>query len=1598
MIMRINKLSLLFVLSLIFSNYCFSQSLESSKELYLNDGDVKESITITFSEGPGNNKDWIGVYQIGQVPGDVGSTIWSYVDGTKSGDTGKSDGVIVFEDVLEVGSYKAYFLEDDGYNILATTSFVVTADKNDLLPEGVYFQEDFDGVELGAFVSDSESNGDGTDWAAQGPSGWVMRKNAGHGPTDGGDDVVEFDGWTFLDPVSWNATAGQDRSLFSKGSGVIAVADSDEYDDKADAKFNASLSTPSIDISKASVNTLILQYDSSWRKEPQTGSITVSYDGGEEIELLSLDGNNADALNETIEIALKNPSGAKSAVISWNYQGYNNWWWAIDNIRLYEKILENNAPIATDQIVSVNEDGSVEISLSASDKDEDDLTFTVLTQPKNGTLTGNAPVLVYVPSADFFGPDSFTFKADDGIDDSNTSTISIVVESVNDTPVVVGQSVSVFENQNVNIILTGSDVDGDELTFSVVSEPANGTLSGAAPSLLYTPNSDHTGIDSFTFKANDGTSDSSISTISIDTKPDVKLSSETVNYESGDDVLITFSNARGNKHDVIGIYKAGSDAVKDWPIMSLYVGGTLAPTEPLTQGAVLFKNGLEQPGSYFAVYFHNADNDATSEDFEVLAKLDFTVSEKSTLPEGVYFEEDFDGVELGAFVSDSESNGDGTDWAAQGPSGWVMRKNAGHGPTDGGDDVVEFDGWTFLDPVSWNATAGQDRSLFSKGSGVIAVADSDEYDDKADAKFNASLSTPSIDISKASVNTLILQYDSSWRKEPQTGSVTVSYDGGEEIELLSLDGNNADALNETVELALKNPSGAKSAVISWNYQGYNNWWWAIDNIRLYEKKGGPEPDDDWTILVYGHGDHNLTASLFEDMLEMEAVGSGEGFNIVVQADFNPKAWKPGNKYSSNFLIKWANYIPENVRNSVSRWRIGNDTDGDFYTLNSKPLEFIPETENMDSSKTLTDFINWAADNYPAKRYGIVFWDHGGQWTGFGGDGQNGTYRDLGFSWANYGMKTKDMRSAIDSSSINKFDFLGFDTCLMAGVEVIADFNDISDVYIACAELDYGDGWDYRTLRHIKNDLNISSVEFGKREVDDWNAHHSRWNADKQLKNHASFDMRKYDDFNASFIRFSELLSASNDRNEINRARRDAIHYSLRGVSEIKNPTDYIDLGHFAITLGNLIGEGQLKNACDDLVKSIQNMIINQASGASRKDSIGLSVYYPSSGYINWKYELLNFAKDNKFGGVNWLGQLARTKNAKINDIIPPDVSISFGEEKDTSRGASLDKIGGEIIKTSYDKPITIQFDVTDSPDAYEAFAALVTNEATDNPNQYLYLGEVESIALNGSGKYDFTWNGTLPVISQIGSESKAPPIGSSLGEQREGFEGEFPVYLGGWYLDSKSGNMISFFDYQSSEESEKVPLILITNFDDNGIGVIDTILNDTGEDEIWLSPTVSDIELEEGGKLWPVYYTEELTEDDEWETYFTYFEDGYISVPENGKDGLTISWNPIEAGNYGIELQTFDNLGNGSDVIEIEIEVGNQSQELPKLTISQEGNLIVLSWPIKDLDNMGTLQFTDKLGGEWIEVQANNVDFGGDGRIYKEKFNEKSKFYRLIGN
>ncbi|WP_181902195.1 Ig-like domain-containing protein [Thalassotalea euphylliae] len=177
----------------------------------------------------------------------------------------------------------------------------------------------------------------------------------------------------------------------------------------------------------------------------------------------------------------------------------------------------NDAPVANDQSVSVAEDSSQAISLTASDIDDaSSLTFTVISQPSHGQLTGVAPNLTYTPEVNYHGSDSFTFKANDSLADSDLATVTITVDNANDVPVANDQSVSTAEDVAKVLTLTASDIDiGDSLSFRVIDQPSYGQLSGTAPNLTYTPDSHYNGSDSFTFKANDGTTDSALATVNI---------------------------------------------------------------------------------------------------------------------------------------------------------------------------------------------------------------------------------------------------------------------------------------------------------------------------------------------------------------------------------------------------------------------------------------------------------------------------------------------------------------------------------------------------------------------------------------------------------------------------------------------------------------------------------------------------------------------------------------------------------------------------------------------------------------------------------------------------------------------------------------------------------------------------------------------------------------------------------------------------------------------------------------------------------------------------------------------------------------------------
>ena len=129
----------------------------------------------------------------------------------------------------------------------------------------------------------------------------------------------------------------------------------------------------------------------------------------------------------------------------------------------------NGAPVADDQNVTTDEDTDLAITLTASDPENDPLSFSVVNGPSNGSLSGTEPNLTYTPDPNFSGSDSFTFEANDGQADSNIATISITVDPVNDAPVAVIDSYNVDEDGNINVPASGvlgndSDIDGDGLS------------------------------------------------------------------------------------------------------------------------------------------------------------------------------------------------------------------------------------------------------------------------------------------------------------------------------------------------------------------------------------------------------------------------------------------------------------------------------------------------------------------------------------------------------------------------------------------------------------------------------------------------------------------------------------------------------------------------------------------------------------------------------------------------------------------------------------------------------------------------------------------------------------------------------------------------------------------------------------------------------------------------------------------------------------------------------------------------------------------------------------------------------------------------------
>ena len=709
--------------------------------------------------------------------------------------------------------------------------------------------------------------------------------------------------------------------------------------------------------------------------------------------------------------------------------------------------------------------------------------------------------------------------------------------------------------------------------------------------------------------------------------------------------------------------------------------------------------------------------------------------------------------------------------------------------------------------------------------------------------------------------------------------------------------------------------------------------------------------DNWTIIVYGHADHNLSQSLITDIKEMEKVGSGSGLNIVVQADFDASA---------------ANvFLPPELKSGVTRFLVNQSTNE--FLIESEVIQRLPETSNMDDPKVLEDFVTWAMQKYPAKRYGLVLWNHGGQYEGFGGDGQDGT------------LGSKGVLSTLQISSVLKkvrpegtgfaWDFIGFDTCLMGGAEVLYDFAPLTDVFIACPELDYGPGWNYEVLKHLKENPAMTGLEFGLKEATYWKDHHLVVGREVSLAlgAHSIYDLRKFAAFDAEFRGFATaLLGVTNSSMaELSRHRLDTTQYSIQKIADMGEPTDFADLGEFA---DRLVASTEipdiLKVSARRLVASIDEMVVSKVLGNNKLKTHGLSVYFPVNGSVTEGYTRLT---PSTAASAPWLNFLLGAAELRKGDKSGPELTEELSEQ-----GAVLMQPGVSLSKSAAvdASSKTILFRVEPGDDLFSYIVSLVSTNYTGKANEYTYLGDISRGRINGPGAYNIKWDGKVAALS----DGKASP-----------------VILGGAFQSPGSDLFVSYAEAQYPGEQDQEFVIIVSRIGPDG-GVLLSVLDGMAET---MAPR--GIDLEEGTILTPLYYMERRTDVDpsNWDVDLVRAPRGIV-VPANGLNGLKVVDIPLPQGGYHLEVLANDMYLNPSSIVSYPVQLGD-SVSAPKLGLKllATGSL-ELRWQAS-VSNFVLEQSVD-VGKGWAAVATSQVRTEGTDKVYSVPATGAVSFFRLKKN
>lgn len=367
---------------------------------------------------------------------------------------------------------------------------------------------------------------------------------------------------------------------------------------------------------------------------------------------------------------------------------------------------------------------------------------------------------------------------------------------------------------------------------------------------------------------------------------------------------------------------------------------------------------------------------------------------------------------------------------------------------------------------------------------------------------------------------------------------------------------------------------------------------------------------EWTVMVYLDADNNLESAGIDDINEMETIGSSDEVNIVVQVDRIPYSVLAANNQG------YADDSSNDNWTTTRRYYITQDSDSS--QISSQLISDLGE-QNMGDPQTLVDFANWAATEYPAKKYLLVIWNHGGGFRSLN------LTKDIAWDYTNGEDKITmpELESALSSISTQiggGIDVVGMDACLMAMVEVAYQIKDYADILVASEENVPTTGWPYDTiLDQLVSDPDMSSKELASEIVANYISNYPSSGVVK-----SAIDLNYMDTL---ATQLSDL--ASSIMGDSLTSRAEYIFASTK--VQYYGDYDFIDLYDFCNKLLLYSNNSEVRNRALSIQQTLINYCIidSKYSKEEDSDSYGLSIYFPYYYYDDY-YENTDFSQNTSW--------------------------------------------------------------------------------------------------------------------------------------------------------------------------------------------------------------------------------------------------------------------------------------------------------------------------------------------------------------------------------